>query len=136
VYPTKDADLARKGPTLQNISDRLERLEVLLSGLIESSRVTVGSTTGCGGSGGESQTHIHVQSGANVNAIGTANQHPSNQRPSKLTWELLLNDERAIRDANASNIEDPPQDVRHPPQIRSSFTPLQEGIIRDLAKLI
>ena len=113
VYPTKDTDVARKAPTLQSISNRLERLESLLSRFVESSQVTTtGSAAGSGGgSDRESQPQTRVQSGANVNATGTANPHPSNQRPGNPTWELLLNDERVVRDANNSDIRDLSQDV-------------------------
>lgn len=85
VYPTKDS---QKGPTLQNISSRLERLEILLSRLAECSQVTTGSTVD------------RVQSGANVNAMGTANQHPFSQRSRKSTWELLLNEGQGVRYVN------------------------------------
>jgi hypothetical protein len=44
VYPTKATDVERKGPSLQNVSSRLERMEILLSRLIEStSQGTIGS---------------------------------------------------------------------------------------------
>jgi len=111
VYPTKARDVARKSPSLQSVSNRLERLEILLSRLIDSSQGTTGSAAACDGDGGGTQTQIQVQPGANVNAIGTANQHPSDQLPCKLTWELLLNDERVVRYENNPNIADLPQDV-------------------------
>lgn len=85
MYPTKDS---QKGPTLQNISSRLERLEILLSRLAECSQVTTGSTVD------------QVQSGANVNAMGTANQHPFSQHSRKSTWELLLNEGQGVRYVN------------------------------------
>lgn len=103
MYPTKDRDVARKAPTLQNISNRLERLEVLLSRFVEGSQVTTGSAADR--SGGESQTQIQVQHYANANAIGTANQHSSSQRLCKSTWQLLLNDEQVVQPANNSDIE-------------------------------
>jgi Fungal Zn(2)-Cys(6) binuclear cluster domain len=82
VYPTKNSEETRKPPTLQNISDRLERLEILLSRFAESSRVTTKSTVD--GGGGSFQTQVQPNA--------TAKQHSSDQRPSKTTWELLLND--------------------------------------------
>lgn len=103
MYPTKETDLARKGPTLQSISSRLERLEVLLSRLAENIQITTGFVAG--GGAGESQTQVQVQSGANVNAI------PSTRGPSKSTWELLLNDEQVGRDPTNSNIDLPLRDV-------------------------
>lgn len=114
VYPTKDKE---KGPNLQNISSRLERLEILLSRLAERSEITTGPVIdatdrghdrGCSGS--EPQTQVQVQSGANTNKTGTANQHPSSQPSSKSTWELLLNDGQDARYANA-DIEILPHDV-------------------------
>ncbi|EED22597.1 conserved hypothetical protein [Talaromyces stipitatus ATCC 10500] len=110
VYPTKDTDVARKGPTLQNISNRLERLEVLLSRFAESSQLTTASALGSGGSSGVPQPQIQVQSSANANAIGTAIRTPSNQRSCESTWELLLNEERVARYASNSNIDIPPRD--------------------------
>ena len=110
VYPRKDSDVARKGPTLQDISNRLERLESLLSRLAEGIRVTAESTAdGGSGSGSESQTQVQLQSDANVNP--TANQYPSDQRPCKSTWELLLNDGQVVRYVNNLNIEVLLQDV-------------------------
>jgi hypothetical protein len=103
VYPTKDQDVARKITTLENISNRLERLEVLLSSFLEGSQVTSGSAADRGGGG--SQTQIQVQHFANVNAIETANQLSSKQRPYKSTWQLLLNDGQVVQSANNSNIE-------------------------------
>jgi hypothetical protein len=103
-YPTKDTGLSRKDPTLQDISNRLERLEDLLSHFIETSQVAGGSTAGSGG-GGESQTLIELQPGANDNAIETANQHSPNKPSVESTWELLLNDKRALRNPHNSSIE-------------------------------
>lgn len=105
VYPTKDKDVARKttSTTLQNISNRLERLEVLLSRFLEGSQVTMGSAADRGG--GESQTQIQAQPYTNVKPIGTANQHSSNQPPCKSTWQLLLNDEQVVQPTNNSDIE-------------------------------
>ena len=116
VYPTKDRNVARNAPSLQNISNRLERLEILLSRFSESSQVTTGSAADYRRGGGESQAQIEVQScangSANGSAIGTVNQHPSNQPSSGSTWELLLNDEQAVRDENNSHSEILPRDVR------------------------
>ncbi|GAD93522.1 conserved hypothetical protein [Paecilomyces variotii No. 5] len=107
VYPTKDRE---KGPNLQNVSSRLERLELLLSRLAERIEVTTGPAInaidhGHGGNGGESQTQIQVQSGAKVNATGSANQHPSSQHSNKSTWELLLNDGKDARYMNNPDTE-------------------------------
>ena len=115
VYRTKSSEGARKSPTLQQISNRLERLEILLSRLFEGSQVTTesaadgGDGRGRGRGRGESQTQLQLQSGANVNA--TANQHPSDQHSSESTWELLLNDGQVLRHMNNLNIEILRQDV-------------------------
>lgn len=113
MYPTKDRE---KGPSLQNISTRLERLEVLLSRLAERSETPTVSAAYCGrengGNGGGPQSQTQVQFGANVNASRTANQHPPlRQQSSKSTWELLLNDGQGVRYVNNSNIECLLQDV-------------------------
>ncbi|KAF7162570.1 hypothetical protein CNMCM5623_007816 [Aspergillus felis] len=94
VYPTRDLDAARKTPTLQDISNRLKRLEILLSRFAESSEVTTGSAVDGGGYGrGRAESEIQTQArpSANVNAIETASQHPSDRPPNKSTWEILLN---------------------------------------------
>jgi hypothetical protein len=110
VYPTKDKDETRKTITLQNISERLERLEVLLSRFLESSQVTTGSGADLGS--GESQTQIQVQHCANVKATRPVNQRSSNQRPCKSTWQLLLNDGQVAQPTNNSDVEMLLQDVR------------------------
>lgn len=98
VYPTKDTDSARKGPTLQKISEQLERLEILLSRFAESSQITRGSTANC--PGGESQTQVQIQSGANAKKYRMSKPNPSGS-----TWELLLDDERLFRHTTNLNIE-------------------------------
>ncbi|KAH8692077.1 hypothetical protein BGW36DRAFT_303394 [Talaromyces proteolyticus] len=109
VYPTKNSDTAGKTPTLQNISNRLERIENLLSRFAESSRVATESVVegGSSDSGGKSQTQVQPQSGTNVNA--TANQHPR-----KSTWELLLNDgqEKEIKITQPTGLEIPPSQLQ------------------------
>lgn len=97
VYPTKDRE--KGGPSLQNISSRLERLEILLSRFVEHSQVTTGSAADRGHGEPETQT------------TGAANQHSSSQHRSKSTWEILLNDGQGIRYADNSNIEALLQDV-------------------------
>lgn len=112
VYPTKLTDPARKSPSLQTISNRLERLEVLLSRLTEDPQRSVGPTAAYGGSGRRPQaSQIQVEPSANASLIGTSNQHPSEKRPCKLTWELLLNDEQVVRYEDNSNIDSLTQDV-------------------------
>lgn len=111
VYPTKSSDVARKSPSLQTISSRLERLEVLLSRLTDSPQSSAGTTPVYSGSGSQPQIQIQARPSANVNTIGITNQQPSEKRPSKLTWELLLNDEPAVQAEDTSNIESLPQNV-------------------------
>ncbi|KAJ5362202.1 hypothetical protein N7541_003046 [Penicillium brevicompactum] len=72
----------QKSPTLQRISDRLERLETLLSRLVDPR----GSAT--------SSAEHHVQHAPNF---------PSGQRE---TWELLLNDGNNVQYVNNSNLKD------------------------------
>jgi hypothetical protein len=110
VYPTKDKDETQKPVTLQNISSRLEQLEVLLSRFLESSQVTTRS--GADRGGGESQTQIQVQHCANIKAIKPVYQRSSNQSPCKSTWQLLLNDGQVVHPANNSDMELLLQDVR------------------------
>lgn len=112
MYPTNDKDEARKTVSLQNISNRLERLEVLLSRFLESGQVATVSAPDRGMSSGEPQTQIWVQHCANVKAIGTANQRLSTQPPGKSTWQLLLNDGQIVQSASNSDIEMLLQDVR------------------------
>jgi hypothetical protein len=98
--------MARKGPTLQSISNRLERLEVLLSRLAEDGQVTTGAA---GRRRRESRSQAQFHSGVNVNRTEAANQHPSNQDPGASTWELLLNEEEVVQYADNSL----PENVSH-----------------------
>ena len=113
AYRTKNSEVARKCPTLQDISDRLERMEGLLSRSAEGSRVTTVSAAESGGGGGggrdESQSQVQVHFGASINAA--AEQHPSDQPSGRSTWELLLNDGHVVQYVNNSNIEILPRDV-------------------------
>lgn len=107
VYPTRDPDAAGTTPTLRDISNCLKRLEILLSRFAESSEVTTEAAVDHYGSGryhghAESQIQIQARTGANVNAIETASQRPSDRPPNKSTWEILLNN---------SDIESSLQDV-------------------------
>lgn len=84
VYPTRDLDAARTTPTLRDISNSLKRLEILLSRFAESSDATIDD-----GGGGRTESEMQIQ--ARPGAIETASQHPSDRRPNKSTWEILLN---------------------------------------------
>jgi len=108
MYPTKDREVTRKAPTLQTISNRLERLEVLLSRCLEGSQATTGPTADHGGV--EPQTQIRVQNSVNVNTTRSTNQDSSNGLPCRSTWQLLLNDEPVS--AKKSDEELLLQDVR------------------------
>lgn len=96
--------MARKGPTLQNISDRLEQLEILLSRFAEGSQATTRDPAGA--TEGPSRTHTHVQSTTIVDAITGGKSHTSGS-----TWELLLDHEQVVPHANNPNIEISPGDV-------------------------
>lgn len=102
MYPTKHSEAARKHPTLQNISSRLERLEILLSRFAEENRA-IREPAADVSSRDSSQTRIQPHSGANISV--TANQYQSDQQPCKSTWELLLNDAIADQDVNHPNTE-------------------------------
>lgn len=100
VYPTKESDMARRGgPTLQSISNRLERLEVLLVRLAEDGQVT---TRAAGGRRRELQTQVQFYSDVKINGSEAAIHPPSNQDPGASTWELLLNEEEVVQYANNS----------------------------------
>lgn len=100
VYPTKESDMARKdGPTLQSISNRLERLEVLLSRLAEDGQVTARAADR---RRRDSQTQLKSYSSGNDNSTEALNRHPSNEDPGASTWELLLNEEEVVQYANTS----------------------------------
>jgi hypothetical protein len=90
VYPTKNRE-EQKNPTLQCISDRLGRLETLLSHLVKP-RVSAAPS---GDSESQIQREINLQ---------------STQRDCK-TWELLLNDGKIVQYVNNSNIRDLLQNV-------------------------
>ncbi|UKZ78296.1 hypothetical protein TrVFT333_006032 [Trichoderma virens FT-333] len=96
VYHTRDPDAAQKPRTLRDISNRLERLESLLSLLVERSEVCTGFLAH-GGSGrgrGCAEAEITTQAqpiSANTNSIRTSRQQPSDRPSDKSTWELLMN---------------------------------------------
>ncbi|KAI5455589.1 hypothetical protein BGZ63DRAFT_368628 [Mariannaea sp. PMI_226] len=123
VYPTRDHDPAQKPLTLRDISNRLERLESLLSLLVERSEVPPGFAADGGGGGGgrrrrrsfaEVDIPILARPAAtatpNVNASASATrtdrQQPSDRPSDKSTWELLM---------KHSNIEPPLQEERSQP---------------------
>lgn len=89
VYPTKDKD-DHKSANLQQVSERLARLEALLSRLVEP-RVSAAS--------GELEHQVQRES-----------NFPSTQRDSK-KWEVLLNDGNVVQYVNNSNIKDLLQNV-------------------------
>jgi Fungal Zn(2)-Cys(6) binuclear cluster domain len=112
VYPTVNTNEGRKTPSLQKISDRLERLESLLSCLVERGQDTTSSADHVAVShDGESVTQIQSQSDANSNSFGATNQYTLIRGPFKSTWDLLLKDEGAPRCAKNSNCESSPQNV-------------------------
>lgn len=86
IYPTRDKD-EQKSPTLQRISDRLERLELLLSRIVEP---CVSAT---------SSAEHHVQ------------HAPSFPWSERETWELLVNDGSILQYVNNSNLRDLLQNV-------------------------
>lgn len=92
----------RGGPTLQSISNRLERLEVLLVRLAEDGQVT---TRAAVSRRRELQTQVQFYSDVNVNGTEAVNQQPSNQDPGASTWELLLNEDEVVQYANNSITE-------------------------------
>lgn len=103
VYPTKESDIARKGGiTLQSISNRLERLEVLLSRLADDGQVTTRSASS---RRREPQTQAQFNSSGIVNRTEASNRL-SSQDPSPSTWELLLNEEEVVQYANNSITDD------------------------------
>ncbi|PNP56930.1 hypothetical protein THARTR1_03077 [Trichoderma harzianum] len=115
VYPTRDPDAAQKPCTLRDISNRLERLEGLLSLLAERSGVSTGiepdggSGSGSGSGRGRAEPEITTQArpiSANANTIRTGRQQPSDRPSDKSTWELLMNN---------SNIEPLLQEERSRP---------------------
>lgn len=97
VYPTKDKDEHRSS-NLQQISERLGRLEALLSRLVE--------------------PRVSAASGEVENRVQQESNFPSTQGDSK-TWEVLLNDGDVVQYVNNSNIKDLLQNVSlesHPVQ--------------------
>jgi hypothetical protein len=100
VYPTKDTD-EPKHPNLQHISDRLKRVETLLSDFCDS-RVS------------------GAPSGLSENQIQPGTTQSSSAQRSSRSWELLLNDGRNFQYVNNPNIKDLLQDVS--PWYDSLFT--------------
>ncbi|KAL5086876.1 hypothetical protein Trisim1_008625 [Trichoderma cf. simile WF8] len=111
VYPTRDPDAAQKPCTLRDVSNRLERLESLLSLLVERTGVLTGleADSGSNRGRGRAEPEITIQPrpiSDNVNTIRTSRQQPSDRPLGKSTWELLMNN---------SNIELPLQEDRSKP---------------------
>lgn len=86
VYPTKDPDAVRKPPNLRDISNCLERLEVLLSRLADSGEAAIDN-----GAGHTEPEIYQTRPSTSVNAIRPAKQLPFNRAQNKSTWEILLN---------------------------------------------
>ncbi|KAL7939071.1 hypothetical protein V8C35DRAFT_145 [Trichoderma chlorosporum] len=96
VYQTRDPDAAQKPPTLRDISNRLERVEGLLSLLAERSEVSTrfAAHDGRGRGRGGAEPEITIQGrpiSANANTVRTGRQQLSGRPSDKSTWELLMN---------------------------------------------
>ncbi|RAO67797.1 uncharacterized protein BHQ10_003809 [Talaromyces amestolkiae] len=118
--------MARKGgPSLQSISNRLERLEVLLSRLAEDGQVT---TRAAGSRRRETQTQAQFNSSGNANRTGDSNRHSSNEDPGPSTWELLLNEEEVVQYANNSiaDDEDPVRNLQ-PAALETTYSHIQKS---------
>ncbi|KAL7914486.1 hypothetical protein GGI35DRAFT_147423 [Trichoderma velutinum] len=113
VYHTRDPDPAQKPRTLRDISNHLERLESLITLLVERTEAPTGYAAD-GGSGrgrGCAEPEITIQArpisdNANANTIRTGRQQPSDRPIDKSTWELLMNN---------SNVEPLLQEERSKP---------------------
>lgn len=68
--------------------------------LIETNQTTRESATNAGG---EPQIPIQVHANSSSNEVGATNRQSFHEQTGESTWELLLNDEPAVRDANTSN---------------------------------
>ncbi|KAL7788537.1 hypothetical protein V8C43DRAFT_323775 [Trichoderma afarasin] len=111
VYPTRDPDTAQKPCTLRDVSNRLERLERLLSLLVERTGVLTGfeADVDSNRGRGRAEPEITTQSrpiSDHANTIRTSRQQPSDRPLDKSTWELLMNN---------SNIEPLLQEDRNNP---------------------
>ncbi|PLB53696.1 hypothetical protein P170DRAFT_2424 [Aspergillus steynii IBT 23096] len=101
IYPSKPSD-ERRSPSLQHISDRLERVESIISHLCESRASGFAA-------GGDSET----QGRHETNQLSSA-QH------SHMPWEVLLNDGQMVQYVNNANIKDLLQDEERMKVTRSS----------------
>ncbi|PTB48002.1 hypothetical protein M431DRAFT_501578 [Trichoderma harzianum CBS 226.95] len=111
VYPTRDPDAAQKPCTLRDVSNRLERLESLLSLLVERAGVLTGLEADVGSNRGRGRAEPEITTqprpiSDNANTIRTSRQQPSDRPLDKSTWELLMNN---------SNIEPLLQEDRSKP---------------------
>ncbi|KAF3077537.1 Transcription factor vrtR1 [Trichoderma lentiforme] len=111
VYPTRDPDTAQKPCTLRDVSNRLERLESLLSLLVERTGVLTGLEADVGSNRGRGRAEPEITTqprpiSDNANTIRTSRQQPSDRPLDKSTWELLMNN---------SNIEPLLQEDRNKP---------------------
>ncbi|KAJ5291647.1 hypothetical protein N7478_000898 [Penicillium angulare] len=121
VYPSKDHRQTQKTPTLQDITNSLERLERLILSIVKS-----------GENEGQSQTQVQANSGVESNETGTANLSGSYRRPGNSTWDLLWNKERVVGQvADNSGVVSSHQDARSTPSypwrnMRTSPTPVAQ----------
>lgn len=94
VYSSKTTSVESKDASLQSISSRLDRMEVLLSFLIESQQGVTGSATTHDTK--NSQNQDLTLSGTDTSPTGRSSRPMSSRGSCKPTWDLLLNEDRAL----------------------------------------
>lgn len=101
VYPSKGRDSSRKPPSLQDVTDRLERVEAMLLRY-------------CDDQGASRRLAEHEGQGTFVaqDSIQSSTENPpQNFGQRSRPWELLLNDGQRVQYVNNSNLKDLLQDV-------------------------
>ena len=122
-YPTKDTNVATRTPTLHDLANSLERVELLLARLVGRSQKTPGVAKDGGGHSnrcGAGQPRAQARSNVQVDKNGSANLPHSFPHHFKSTWDLLRKKEQAGRQGDSSSGEDSPDEVR----LQFSFEPL------------
>ncbi|KAJ5116982.1 hypothetical protein N7456_001330 [Penicillium angulare] len=104
AYPTPKNE-GRKTATLQNVYDRLERLENLISCLVDKRQVPAtlppGDCDPVVGHDGEPPFQSQDQSVATINTLGPVNRYSLESGPFKSTWDLLLKDKEGPKFPNS-----------------------------------
>lgn len=138
AYPTPKNE-GRKTATLQNVYDRLERLENLISCLVDKRQVPAtlppGDCDPVVGHDGEPPFQSQDQSVATINTLGPVNRYSLESGPFKSTWDLLLKDKEGPKFPNSgTTLQDVSGDFRKLQLMPTHLSFLLRTIVNGLTK--